>query len=133
MAKPKPLKDIMLIVCPHIAKQITAKRTDKGIDIAIIKVERTLPKNINIIKAVNNAAKVPEKITSRIDAFTNTDWSNNTCIFTLSGIVFAIVGNKFLTPFTTFREETPPALYTTIKDPGVPFSRTIFVWIALPS
>ena len=133
IANPKPLRDIILIVCPHIEEQIIAKSTDNGIDIPIMKVERTLPKNINTISAVKIAASVPENITSRIAFFTKIDWSNNTCIFTLSGIVFAIVGNSFFVPSTTFRDETLPALYTAIKEPGEPFSLTMFVWIALPS
>ena len=98
------------MVWPHNEEQITATNTESGIEIAIMKVERTLPKNIRIINAVKIAAKVPEKITSRIEAFTNTDWSNKTCIFTSRGIVLAIIGSNFFVPSTTFREETVPDL-----------------------
>jgi len=73
IASPKPLSDIIFIVCPQIEEHITANNTDSGIEIAIIKVDRTLPKNIKTINAVRSAARVPEKITSLIEAFTKTD------------------------------------------------------------
>ena len=49
----------MLSVSPIAESPMIAPKIESGIEVAIMMVERQLPKNSNIIKLVNAAAKAP--------------------------------------------------------------------------
>ena len=51
--------------------------TASGIEIAMMTVERQLPRNSRIIRLVSAAAIVPSRITPEIAALTNSDWSES--------------------------------------------------------
>ena len=72
-ANASPPSVIMLSVSPTIDSPTIELKIASGIEIAIIIVERQLPRKSKIIKLVNAAAITPSSATPAIAAFTNTD------------------------------------------------------------
>jgi hypothetical protein len=76
---------MMLSVSPSAHRIASAPRIDNGIEIAMIAVERQLPRKIRIIRLVSAAAMMPSWITPLIAAEMNSDWSPISEILRLSG------------------------------------------------
>ena len=64
---------MMLSVSPRAQSVAIEPSTDSGIDVAMISVERKLPRNNRIIRLVSAAAMTPSRITPLIAALTKID------------------------------------------------------------
>ena len=64
---------MMFSVSPLAARPATAASTLSGIEVAMISVERQLPRNSRIIRLVSAAAITPSRMTPDTAAFTNSD------------------------------------------------------------
>ena len=65
----------MLMVSPSADRQMIEARIDSGIEMAMIRVLRQLPRNSRIMSPVRAAAMTASRTTPEIAARTNTDWS----------------------------------------------------------
>ena len=63
----------MLIVCPNRLSTITDVKIYNGMEIAIIRVLRQLPRKSKIIKAVKQAAMMASRMTPLTAALTKID------------------------------------------------------------
>src|SRR5271155_3902521 len=72
-ASASPPRVMMLIVSPSALITMIEVRIDNGMDTAMIKVLRQLPKNTRIMNPVRQAAINPSRITPVMDALTNID------------------------------------------------------------
>jgi hypothetical protein len=72
-ASARPPSVIMLNVCPSADKQAMEARIDSGIDSAMIRVLRTLPRNSRIIRPVRAAAMTASRTTPDIAERTKRD------------------------------------------------------------
>ena len=72
-ASARPPSVMMLSVSPNIDSSAIAPSTESGIEIAMISVERQLPRNSRIIRLVSAAAMMPSSATPLIAARTNSD------------------------------------------------------------
>ena len=72
-AKAKPPKVMRLRVSPRAAKPIRAPNIDKGIEMAMMTVERQLPRKRNTKKLVNAAAMAASIATALMAALTKMD------------------------------------------------------------
>ena len=63
----------MLMVSPSALRTMTDVKMDSGIDMAMIKVLRQLPRNSRIIKPVRQAAMMASRTTPLMAARTKTD------------------------------------------------------------
>ena len=75
----------MFSVWPVAHSAISAESTASGIEVAMMTVERQLPRNNRIIRLVRPAAIAPSRTTPLMAAFTNRDWSDSTSILSASG------------------------------------------------
>ncbi len=64
---------MILMVWPIKLSTMMEVRIESGIETAMIRVERQLPKNSRIIMAVSPAAMTASRITLKTDALTKTD------------------------------------------------------------
>ncbi len=74
-ASASPPRVMMFSVSPSNDSAVTEPRIASGIDVAMISVERQLPRNSRIIRLVNEAAITPSRTTLLIAPVTKTDWS----------------------------------------------------------
>ena len=74
-ASARPPRVMMLSVWPSADSAAIDASTASGIEVAMITVERQLPRNSRIIRLVRAAAMTPSLTTPEIAAFTNSDWS----------------------------------------------------------
>ena len=74
-ASARPPSVMMLSVSPSAASTAMAARTASGIEMAMITVERQLPRNSRIIRLVSAAAMHAFDATPLIAPLTNSDWS----------------------------------------------------------
>ena len=74
-ASASPPSVMMLSVSPIAASAMIEPSTASGIDVAMMMVERQLPRNSRIIRLVSAAAMTPSRATPDIAARTNSDWS----------------------------------------------------------
>jgi len=72
-ASARPPKVMMLSVSPSAQSVPMAPRTESGMDVVTIRVERQLPRNRRIIRLVSAAAITPSRTTPWIEARTNRD------------------------------------------------------------
>ena len=72
-ARASPPSVMMLIVCPNRLSIITDVRMDNGIETAMIRVLRQLPRKSRIIKAVKQAAMMASRMTPLTAALTKID------------------------------------------------------------
>ncbi len=83
---------------------------------AMMTVERQLPRNKRTIKLDKSAATVPSRTTPPIAALTKMDWSLSVLIFRVLGSCCLICFNLANTPSTTLRVEVEPCLSTVDKN-----------------
>ncbi len=107
--------------------------TDRGMEVAMITVDRQLPRNSRIITLVRAAAMTPSLITPETAALTKIDWSLSRSIFRFAGRESLIWGRRVLTPSTMARVEAEPFLLTLISTVRRPSLRTTLVWGEDPS
>ena len=74
-ARASPPRVMILSVSPRTESAVIEPRIDSGIDMAMISVERQLPRNSRIIRLVRAAAITPSRTTLLIAPVTKTDWS----------------------------------------------------------
>ena len=72
-ASARPPSVMMLIVSPSALITISDVSTESGIETAMIKVLRQLPRKTRIMNPVRQAAITPSRTTPLIDARTNMD------------------------------------------------------------
>ena len=72
-ASASPPRVMMLIVSPSADRQMIEARIDSGIEMAMMRVLRQLPRNSSIISAVSAAAITASRTTPSIAARTNID------------------------------------------------------------
>ena len=66
---------MMLMVSPNALRKMIEVRMERGIEIAIIRVLRQLPRNRRIMTAVRQAAMSASRRTPEMAPRTKTDWS----------------------------------------------------------
>src|SRR3954466_5449662 len=98
---------------------------ESGIEMAMITVERQLPRNSKIIKLVRIAAIAPSKATPLTAARTNTDWSLIGTASRLSGKVDFISASLALAPDTMSNVEVAPFFRIDISTDLEPSTCTI--------
>ena len=74
-ASARPPSVMMFSVSPIAESAMIEPSTASGIDVAMITVERQLPRNSRIIRLVSAAAMTPSRATDEIAPRTNIDWS----------------------------------------------------------
>ncbi len=74
-ASARPPSVMMFKVSPAADRAARALRIASGIEVAMMMVERQLPRNSRIIRLVSAAAMMPSRMTPETAAFTNRDWS----------------------------------------------------------
>ncbi len=72
-ASARPPSVMMLSVSPSADSVAIEPSTDSGIEVAMISVERQLPRNSRIIRLVSAAAMTPSRTTPPIAALTKID------------------------------------------------------------
>ena len=72
-ASARPPSVMMLSVSPSAQSVAIEPSTESGIEVAMIRVERKLPRNSRIIRLVSAAAITPSRITPPIAALMNSD------------------------------------------------------------
>ncbi len=112
-----PRKDIAVIE-PRIAS---------GIDVAIITVERQLPRNRRIIRLVSAAAITPSRTTLLIAPVTKTDWSPIGATVSAAGKIALSCAIFALTPWMIASVEVAPLFSTISRTERPPFTCTILV------
>jgi len=114
-AKARPPRVMMLRVWPSADSRAMENRIASGIEMAMITVERQLPRNNRIIRLVSAAAMTPSLTTPDTAARTKMDWSASGAIFRELGNVCFSRGRIFLTLSTMSRVDAVPLLSTSIK------------------
>ena len=117
----------MLIVWPMKLSTMIEVRIDSGIDTAMMRVERQLPRNSRIISAVRQAAMTASRMTLTTAPLTKIDWSASASIRNCGGKVCSTRGRMARMPLTTLIVEASPALMMLTSTPRRPFWRTILV------
>ncbi len=95
-------------------------RIERGIDTAMMRVERQEPRKRRIIRPVSVAAMTPSRMTPSMDERTKMDWSPMGVILSSFGTVAATRGRRFLMPWTTLRVEEEPDLRMVMRTPRCP-------------
>ena len=72
-ARDKPPRIMMLRVWPSADRAVMEQSTARGMEVAMMTVERQLPRNSRIIRLVSAAAITPSLITPEMAALTNRD------------------------------------------------------------
>ena len=124
---------MMLIVSPRALSTQIEVRIDSGIEIAMMRVLRQLPRNSRIMAAVRQAARIASRTTPFTAARTNTDWSAIGSILSAGGSAAATCGNASRTCCTMSRVEAAPTFITVKSDPRMPSRRTMLVCGVKPS
>ena len=84
-ASARPPSVMILRVSPIAASMMMAPSTASGIEVAMMMVERQLPRNSRIITLVSSAAITPSRATPVMAPRTKIDWSPMKPIFSSSG------------------------------------------------
>eukprot|EP01132_Coremiostelium_polycephalum_P018387 gene18386-biopygen9893 len=124
---------MMLRVSPSADSVAIDDRMASGIDVAMITVERQLPRNSRIIRLVNAAAMIPSRATPLMAERTNSDWSPIRSIFRLGGKAPLLSASLSLIPAMTPRVEAEPVLSTGNSTERLPLTCTMLVCGGLPS
>ena len=132
-ANASPPNVITLRVCPLTASNAMAESTARGIDAAMIKVERQLPRNSRIIALVSNAAMMPSWATLPTDCLTNTEASPSSEVFNDGGRVSLMRGSIWRIPSMIDSVEMLPFFSAGISTARWPSTRTILVCGGEPS
>src|SRR5258708_4415675 len=109
-ARARPPRVMMLMVSWSRLRTMTELRIESGMETAMMRVLRQLPRNIRIMMPVRQAAMTASRMTPLTALRTKTDWSARGRIFNSGGRVCATRGRRVRTPFTTSRVEALPAL-----------------------
>ena len=83
-ARARPPSVMMLRVSPNAASRAIEPRMASGIEVAMMIVERQLPRNSRIIRLVRTAATTASKATPDTAPSTNSDWSPSSARLTRS-------------------------------------------------
>ncbi len=132
-ASASPPRVMMLRVWPVSQSAMIADSAARGMEVAMMTVERQLPRNSRIIMLVRAAAMMPSRKTPFTAAFTNSDWSLRMSILRESGNCCLSRGRRSLMPCTTSRVETTPFLSTWDSTAREPSTCTTLAWGGLPS
>src|SRR5580704_15510567 len=108
-ASARPPSVMMLMVSPSALKRIIEVRIASGIEVAMIRVLRQLPRKVRIMKAVRHAAIKVSRTTPLIAPRTKIDWSARGLICNWGGTVVLICGRSDLIPAMTFSVDASPA------------------------
>jgi hypothetical protein len=132
-ASAKPPSVMMFNVSPSADRVAMEPRMASGMEVAMMMVERQLPRNSRIIRLVSTAAITPSRATPEMAARTNSDWSPIGSICRLSGHEAFPAATWALMPEMIPSVETEPFLSTDISTERLPLTCTILVCGGLPS
>ena len=124
---------MMLSVSPIADSMVMEPSTASGIEVAMMMVERQLPRNSRIITLVSSAAMMPSRATPVIAPRTNSDWSPMKPILSASGSEIPDPDTFCLMPAMISSVETEPAFSTIISTERLPSTCTMLVCGGLPS
>ena len=123
-ASARPPSVMMFSVWPSAESAVIDDSTASGIEVAMITVERQLPRNSRIIRLVSAAAMTPSLTTPEIAAFTKIDWSLSSATCSDGGSASLSFGSSALTPEMIESVEAEPLLSTLISTERRPSIRT---------
>ena len=132
-ASASPPSVMMLRVSPSAHSVAIEPSTESGIDVAMMSVERKLPRNNRIIRLVKAAAMTPSRMTPPIAALMKNDWSPICSMVSVCGNVALSCTSFFLMPSMIASVETAPFLSTIIRTERLPSTWTMLVCGGLPS
>ena len=92
-ASASPPRVMMLIVSPSSESMISETRMESGMETAMIRVERQLPRKTRIMKPVRQAAMTASRTTPVMAPRTKIDWSESGVILSCGGSVCASPGS----------------------------------------
>ena len=111
-ASASPPSVMTLSVSPIADSATIEPSAASGMDVAMMSVERQLPRNSKIIRLVSAAAMAPSRATPDIAARTNRDWSPSKLIWRCAGSASAISASFCLTPEMIARVDAEPLFNT---------------------
>ena len=126
-ASARPPRVITLRVCPLTASKAMADSTANGIDAAMIRVERQLPRNSRIIALVSKAAMRPSRATLPTACLTTVEASPSSEVLSSGGRVSLMRGSMLRMPSTIDRVELLPFFNAGINTARRPSTRTMLV------
>ncbi len=132
-ASARPPSVMILSVSPSAHSVATEPSTESGIEVAMITVERQLPRKISTITLVSAAAMMPSRMTPSTAALTNSDWSPTSAILRSGGTSDLSSATFCLMPAMIDSVEIAPFLSTSISTERLPSTWTILVCGELPS
>ena len=132
-ASARPPSVITLMVSPSAERAITENRTDNGMEMMMMIVERQLPRNSRIIEPTRPAASTASRNTPKMAALTKIDWSPTACTLRPGGRLSLTRGSKDLIPSMTLSVEAEPALRIVMSTARDPLTRTRLVCGGDPS
>ena len=132
-ASASPPSVMMLSVSPIAESAMIEPSAASGIDVAMMSVERQLPRNSRIIRLVSAAAMTPSRATPEIAARTNSDWSPSKPTCRPVGSASAMSASFCLTPEMIASVEAEPFFSTCSSTERSPLTWTMLVCGALPS
>ncbi len=109
------------------------ERIDSGMEMAMMRVLRQLPRNSSTIRAVRAAAIKASVTTPRMAARTNTDWSPVAAMDAPSGTSSRTLGRRSLMELTMVSVEAEPVFWMDISTARRPSTRTTLVCGGCPS
>ncbi|MNP09141.1 hypothetical protein D3C76_1012340 [compost metagenome] len=126
-ANAKPPSVMTLSVWPLMASNAIAESTAKGIEAAMINVERQLPRNNRIMALVSSAAMIPSRATLPTDSLTKTEASPSNEVLRAGGRVSLILGSIARIPSTIDSVDMSPFFKAGISTARRPSTRTMLV------
>ena len=132
-ASARPPSVMMLSVSPSTHRMASEPRIESGIEVAMMTVERQLPRKIRIIRLVSAAAITPSWMTPLTAALMNSDWSPISEMLRFGGMIALSCSTLSLMPAMIASVETAPFLSTCISTERLPSTCTMLVCGGLPS
>ena len=132
-ASARPPRVMMLSVSPNRASRAIEPRMASGIEVAMMMVERQLPRNSRIIRLVSTAATTASKATPVTALSTNSDWSPSSARLRFSGSVLRSSATLSLTPSMMASVEVAPFFSTASSTERLPSTWTMLCCGGLPS
>jgi hypothetical protein len=118
----------MLTVSPKAERIASDIRIDSGIETAMIRVLRQLPRKSRIIRPVRQAAIAPSRRTPLIAERTKSDWSATGVILSCGGRDPAVCATVSRTRAMMSSVDAAPVFRIVNRDARWPLTRTMLVW-----
>ena len=125
-ARARPPNVMMFRVSPASASMAMAARMASGIEVAMMTVERQVPRNSRIIRLVSRAAITASETTPPMAFSTNRDWSLTRAMLRPSGSVARISATRCLMPSMMASVDAAPFFNTCSTTERPPSTLTMF-------